>query len=69
MFIQIMFTHPTQVCMTYLEHMRLSMHISFLFFQGACKAFVHSIYPDIFVTAASDTQREIAEILRTSGCR
>lgn len=64
-----MFSHPSQVCMTYFEHMQLSLRLSLLFFQGFCKAFVHSFWPDIFVTASSDIQQEIAAILKSNGCR
>ena len=64
-----MFHHPQQVCMTYIQHMQLSLGLSFLFFKGFIKAFVHSFWPDIFVTSSSDIQLEIATILKKNGCR
>ena len=42
-----MFTHLKDVKMTYFEHMKFSLFLSFTFFKAALADFVDSIYPDI----------------------
>ena len=49
-----MFNHPSNVCMTYLQHMKLSIELSSLFFIGSIKAFIHAFIPDIYITSSSD---------------
>ena len=39
-----MFEHPSKVCMTYLEHMKLSLELSSIFFIGSLKAILHALY-------------------------
>ena len=39
-----MFEHPSKVCMTYLEHMKLSLELSSIFFIGSLKALFTCIY-------------------------
>ena len=51
------FKHPAQVNMTYIEHFKLSLHLSNILFKGSVKAFIHAIYPDIFITSTSDTSK------------
>tara|TARA_B100001559_G_scaffold311174_1_gene307375 strand:- start:53 stop:253 length:201 start_codon:yes stop_codon:yes gene_type:complete len=50
-----MFKHLKDVNMTYFEHMKFSLFLSFTFFKAALGAFVHSIYPDILVTSSTET--------------
>ena len=41
--------------MTYFEHMKFSLFLSFTFLKASIGAFIHSIYPDILVTSSTDT--------------
>ena len=50
-----MFTHLKNVKMTYFEHMKFSLFLSFTFFKASIGAFIHSIYPDILVTSSTET--------------
>ena len=58
------FKHPAQVNMTYLEHFKLSLNLSNILFQGSVKAFIHAIYPDIFITSTSDTTKLLIRKLK-----
>ena len=50
-----MFKHLKDVNMTYLEHMKFSLFLSFNFFKASFSAFIHAIYPDILVTSSTET--------------
>ena len=50
-----MFKHLKDVNMTYFEHMKFSLFLSFTFLKASFDAFVHAIYPDILVTSSTDT--------------
>lgn len=50
-----MFKHLKDVNMTYFEHMKFSLFLSFTFLKASFGAFVHAIYPDILVTSSTDT--------------
>tara|TARA_B100001093_G_scaffold294467_1_gene280876 strand:+ start:357 stop:575 length:219 start_codon:yes stop_codon:yes gene_type:complete len=63
-----MFFHPSEVCMDYVSHFKISIRCAFLLFIGSLKAFVHSVYPDIFITSTSETIQSIQKILKDSGC-
>lgn len=64
-----MFEHPKNVCMTYAEHMKFSLGLSKDFFVGFFKAFIHALYPDVFITSTTDILREMQEKLDNSGCK
>ena len=59
-----LFKHPAQVKMTYFEHFKLSMNLSNILFQSSVKAFIHAIYPDIFITSTSDTTKLLVKKLK-----
>ena len=63
------FNHPQNVCMTYLEHMKLSLQLSSLFFVGSVKALIHAFVPDVFITSSTDTVRIANEKMSKAGCR
>tara|TARA_B100000900_G_C20161448_1_gene546100 strand:+ start:349 stop:600 length:252 start_codon:yes stop_codon:yes gene_type:complete len=63
------FKHPANVCMTYAEHAKFSFYLSFVFFKAASKGVIHSIYPDIYITYAQDTIKEVNNLLKNSGCK
>ena len=63
------FKHPSKVCMTYTEHMKLSLGFSYIFLKGSITAFVHAFYPDAFVTSTSDINEIVKKKIENSGCR
>ena len=64
-----MFNHPSNVCMTYLQHMKLSLELSSLFFIGSIKAFIHAFIPDIFITSSTDIVNIANQKMKKVGCR
>lgn len=63
------FIHPNSVCMSYFEHMEFSLSLSGYLLVGSMKAFVHSIFPNYFITSSSDLVKNMAEKLDNAGCR
>ena len=63
-----MFKHPESVCMTYFEHLKLSMKFSYIFAVASIQAFIHAILPDTYVTSTSDTVKNVYRIINNSGC-
>ena len=64
-----LFKHPTNVCMTYTEHWRFSMHMSAVLFYGGFCAIVHAFIPDVFITSTTDTVTYIFSQLKSVGCK
>ncbi len=62
------FNHPTENCMTYLEHSKLSLTLSSKLFLGSVKAFIHAFIPAIFETSTTALLKEIQDIINNSGC-
>ena len=62
------FTHPTNVCMSYIQHLRLSLYFSFILWIGSIQAFIHAIYPDTYVTSTTDLTDKLQNILKNAGC-
>ena len=63
------FTHPKEVCMSYFEHMKLSLYFSWILWKGSILAVIHAFLPDTFITSTSDTNKEVEKILKESGCK
>lgn len=63
-----MFQHPKKVCMTYTEHLFLSLYFSFIMWIGSMQAFVHAFIPDMFITSTTDLAHDIQNIIKRSGC-
>ena len=63
-----MFNHPRNVCMTYLEHFKVSMNLSKIFLLASLKDFIHAIYPDFFITSSTDTVEKAKKIMNSAGC-
>ena len=64
-----MFAHPAKVCMTYVEHFKLSMGFSITFAVASFKAFVHAIIPDIYIASTTNTVNMVQEKIKNSGCK
>lgn len=63
-----MFKHPRDVCMTYIEHVKLSLTFSGIMFKGAFQSIVHAFLPDVYVTCVTDAHKKIGSLLLISGC-
>jgi len=63
------FKHPTEVCMTYIKHLKFSLGISILFLEGFYKAFIHAFIPDVYIKSTSNIVQNISHKLDNSGCR
>ena len=63
------FKHPSQVCMSYFEHLKFSLYVAFIFANGSVKAMVHAFIPDVFITSTTDSVNEINMRLKKAGCR
>lgn len=63
------FNHPKNVCLTYYSHLRFSLKNSFKLAIASFKAFIHAIYPDIFITSTHDAIEDVYNDLQTIGCR
>ena len=64
-----MFNHPKNVCMSYWSHFRFAMYLSFEFAKASVVSLIHAIYPDIFVTYATDTVKKLTIDMHKVGCR
>ena len=49
-----MFRHLKQVNMTYYQHMKHSLGLSYDLLNGSIKAFVHGIFPNLYETSTTD---------------
>ena len=52
------FTHPDNVCMTYFQHLKLSLTFAYLMQKGAIKSFIHAFLPDVLADYASKELRD-----------
>jgi len=64
-----MFQHPKNVCLTYWQHMKFSLYLSYKFLIAGVVALIHAIYPDIFITNSSDVINELSHEMKKIGCR
>lgn len=58
------YKHPKDVGMTYGEHMKFSFHLSSIFLKASYQAFIHGIFPEIYITGSSDTSKKIVGLLQ-----
>ena len=63
------FQHPKSVCLTYLEHFRFSMYLSYEFAVASFCAVIHAFYPDACVTHSSDMIARVKREMDKIGCR
>lgn len=61
--------HPTNVCMSYFNHLKFSSNISAKLFFGSVKALIHAILPEYFKSSTSELIDEIGVDLLDSGCK
>jgi len=53
------FKHLNSVNMSYFEHMKHSLSLSKMYFEGGIKAITHAIYPNVYETSSTDIQKKI----------
>ena len=63
------FQHPNNVCMTYFQHMRFSLEMSYNMGKGCVCAFIHAFIPSMFITTTTNINNYIKNRLDNSGCR
>ena len=56
-------SHLTDVRETYSEHFKFATMLGFLLLKAGLAALIHAVIPSIFVTSASDTLKEINELM------
>lgn len=62
------FNHPSNVCMTYFQHMKLSLHFAAILGIGSVQAVIHAFIPDICITSTTDVSKKINTMLKSNGC-
>jgi len=55
--------------MSYFEHMRFSLEMSYYMGKGCLCALVHAFVPSYFITTTTDINNYIKNRLDNSGCR
>lgn len=63
------FTHPNENCMSYFEHLGLSLSFSRRLLISSWKAVVHAFIPSLYITSTSQTVIEIQDQLLKNSCR
>ena len=49
--------------MTYNEHMKFSFNLSFIFLKASYQAFIHGLFPEIYITGSTDTSKKVSDLL------
>jgi len=62
------FLHPEGVCMSYFEHFWFSLKLSKMLYIASCKAFIHAILPNKYITSSSNLIDELKIEFDTVGC-
>ena len=55
------FHHPSEVNMTYIEHMKFSLYLAGKFAYASILAIIHAFYPDVFITSSTDAVEDISK--------
>ena len=63
-----MFSHPKEVCMTYVSHMFFALEIAIVLSIAAAKSVVHAFLPDTFITSTTDLVVDLDYKLKNAGC-
>ena len=61
--------HPKNVCMSYFQHFLFSFKLSVYFLKKSIQAFVHSIYPNFYITSSSNVPTELKQKFSQVGCQ
>ena len=60
--------HPKSVCLTYIDHFKLSSNIGIKLGVASIKAFIHAILPFCFIKSSSNIVEEIDYLLKINKC-
>ena len=63
------FRHPNKMCMSYIHHAFVSLQFSYLLINAGTKAFIHALFPSLYITSTTDVVKDIYNILEGVGCR
>ncbi len=63
------FSHPKQVCMSYITHMVFALEVAVMLSVAAWKSAVHAFLPDTFITSTTDLVADLDNKLKSAGCR
>ena len=63
------FSHPSKVCMSYIQHFCFALKLSGFFLYGSLVSIIHAFIPDIFVDSPSQINNQIKKLIDSSGCR
>ena len=63
------FSHPNNVCMSYLKHWTLSMYYAQRMFFGSIKALIHAFIPFLYKTSTTNIAKDITTTIQTNGCQ
>lgn len=63
-----LFQHPKSVCMTYIQHMKLSLYFSYHLWVGSVYALIHAFFPDHYITSTTDVCALLQKTLKSAGC-
>jgi hypothetical protein len=61
-------THPKEVCLSYYEHLCLSLNLSYILYKGSIKAIIHAILPFVYIKSTTNLINEIDNILKKNKC-
>ena len=64
-----MFSHPSNVCMSYIEHCKFSLEMAVVFSYATFTAVVHAFLPDYFVDSTTKSVEYVKKRLSEVGCR
>lgn len=64
-----MFSHPSNVCMSYIVHCKFSLEMAVVFSYATFTAVVHAFLPDYFVDSTSKSVEYVKKRLSEVGCR
>lgn len=64
-----MFSHPSNVCMSYIEHCKFSLEMAVVFSYATFTAIVHAFLPDYFVDSTTKSVEYVKKRLSEVGCR
>lgn len=60
--------HPSEVCLNYYSHLKLSLNFSVKFAFASFKAFIHGFFPFLFIKSTSYMVNDIENQLKENKC-
>ena len=62
------FSHPNNVCMSYIKHWSISMYYASRMFFGSIKAVIHAFVPILYKTSTTNVAKDINNTIKNTGC-